>query len=180
MLTAFATPSGARCGVERQAVKTLQDAASGRVKLIPTRSTIARLAALPRPDAVPATRSLPDVRALAETHSYILRNVVLKCWRLEPDGDYHIVLGDGAASIIAEVPDPACMGISPARNQAAAVRARLIAQLGPASAGRCAAVAQVVTVQGVLFFDAVHGQIGVAPNGVELHPVTRICFSRDC
>jgi len=26
-------------------------------------------------------------------------------------------------------------------------------------------------VTGVLFFDKLHGQLGVAPNGVELHPV---------
>jgi len=31
-----------------------------------------------------------------------------------------------------------------------------------------------VRVTGVVFFDRVHGQIGVAPNGVELHPVLDI------
>jgi len=31
-----------------------------------------------------------------------------------------------------------------------------------------------VRVTGILFFDRLHGQIGVAPNGVELHPVLDI------
>ena len=30
------------------------------------------------------------------------------------------------------------------------------------------------------FFDLVHGQIGVAPNGVELHAVLDICWGPDC
>jgi hypothetical protein len=29
------------------------------------------------------------------------------------------------------------------------------------------------TVSGVIFFDFLHGQRGVAPNGIELHPVLR-------
>ncbi len=31
-----------------------------------------------------------------------------------------------------------------------------------------------VTVQGVAFFDLIHGQTGVAPNGIELHPILHI------
>ena len=34
-----------------------------------------------------------------------------------------------------------------------------------------------VTVTGVRFFDFLHGQTGVAPNGIELHPVLDIQFS---
>jgi hypothetical protein len=33
-----------------------------------------------------------------------------------------------------------------------------------------------VTVTGVGFFDRIHGQTGVAPNGIELHPVLDIQF----
>jgi hypothetical protein len=33
-----------------------------------------------------------------------------------------------------------------------------------------------VTVTGVAFFDTLHGQEGVAPNGIELHPVLEIAF----
>jgi hypothetical protein len=33
-----------------------------------------------------------------------------------------------------------------------------------------------VTIQGLGFFDFAHGQDGVAPNAIELHPVTGIAF----
>ena len=33
-----------------------------------------------------------------------------------------------------------------------------------------------VTVTGVGFFDPIHGQTGVAPNGIELHPILEITF----
>jgi hypothetical protein len=33
-----------------------------------------------------------------------------------------------------------------------------------------------VTVTGVAFFDTLHGQEGVAPNGIELHPILVITF----
>ena len=35
------------------------------------------------------------------------------------------------------------------------------------------------TISGVGFFDVLHGQTGVAPNGIELHPVLRF-QSSDC
>jgi len=35
-------------------------------------------------------------------------------------------------------------------------------------------------LRGVTFFDVVHGQLGVAPNGVELHPVVSMCFGESC
>ena len=34
----------------------------------------------------------------------------------------------------------------------------------------------MVTVTGVGFFDHIHGQTGVAPNGIELHPILAIEF----
>jgi hypothetical protein len=35
-------------------------------------------------------------------------------------------------------------------------------------------------VTGVAFFDFNHGQTGVAPNAIELHPVLQICFGMNC
>ena len=40
------------------------------------------------------------------------------------------------------------------------------------------AAAGTATIDGVGFFDRLHGQAGVAPNGIELHPVLR--FSGRC
>jgi hypothetical protein len=33
-----------------------------------------------------------------------------------------------------------------------------------------------VTMTGIAFFDPIHGQEGVAPNGIELHPLLGISF----
>ena len=40
--------------------------------------------------------------------------------------------------------------------------------------------AATVTVTGFGFFDTIHGQNGVAANGIELHPILQICFGKDC
>jgi hypothetical protein len=37
-----------------------------------------------------------------------------------------------------------------------------------------------VKIVGVGFFDKIHGQRGVAPNGIELHPVLGICIGAAC
>jgi hypothetical protein len=41
----------------------------------------------------------------------------------------------------------------------------------------CTGVKVPVTITGVAFFDKLHGQTGVAPNGIELHPVLSITIS---
>jgi hypothetical protein len=42
---------------------------------------------------------------------------------------------------------------------------------GQPSATRFTQLSRMATITGVAFFDSVHGQRGVAPNGIELHPV---------
>jgi len=37
-----------------------------------------------------------------------------------------------------------------------------------------------ITVRGVGFLDFAHGQNGVVPNAIELHPVLEICFGHGC
>jgi hypothetical protein len=41
------------------------------------------------------------------------------------------------------------------------------------TAGSFRSLHGTATIDGVGFFDAIHGQRGIAPNGIELHPVTR-------
>jgi hypothetical protein len=40
-----------------------------------------------------------------------------------------------------------------------------------ANSRRAARICRRARVTGVAFFDYLHGQTGVAPNGIELHPV---------
>jgi len=138
------------CGVERWTAKTLQ----GRPRLLPARATtIAHLTQLPRPAYLPPTR-LPFERRV---FSVVARVTLV---RLEDDSHFHLVLFQGLRHMIAESPSPACTARATPlrRRQMAAAQARV----------RVCARARIV---GVAFFDFLRGQTGVAPNGIELHPV---------
>jgi hypothetical protein len=77
--------------------------------------------------------------------------------------------------MISEIASPACVGsssrlLSGIQNARSEFDARYI----PTSSFQTANVP--VTVTGDGFFDYVHGQTGVAPNGIELHSVLDIQF----
>jgi len=146
------------CGVERWTIKTLKD----RPTLIRARpSTVAFLTSIPKPAYLPPRRRLPfEYRIFT-----VIARVTFK--RLEDDLDYHLVLKSGSRTMIAETPSPLCTaGATPYRRKQM-LRARAKARL-------CARA----RVTGVAFFDFLHGQIGVARNGIELHPVVDfVCLS---
>ena len=144
------SPARAACGFERWAVKTLQD----RPQLLRARpTTVAHL------DAVPAPHELPPTRLPFEHHVFtVLAAVTLV--RHELDQDLHLVLRSGPNHMIAEAPAPACtVGATPYRRRQMA-NARKAVRL-------CARA----KITGVAFFDFKHGQTGVAPNAIELHPI---------
>ena len=161
---------GAACGVERWAVKTGTDAAARSVDLTPRDTTVAALSALPAP-AEPGPRVAP-----AETTVYRV-HALLTDYKAENDSDDHLVLLDpgGAGTLVAEIPSPSCVGPSSAFLPAIA-RARAAFEGRFTAGGRYRRTSVDVTVTGVGFFDRVHGQRGVAANGVELHPVLSITF----
>ena len=160
------------CGVERWSVKTGTDADADLINLqSTTSSTIASL------DALPAPSSLPSNNRVQPTETTVFRlSATLTEFKLEADSDYHLVLSDGAGhTMISEIPDPACVGSSSrllSRIQTA--RGQFDAKYTPT--GTFHVVNVPVTVTGVGFFDFLHGQTGVAPNGIELHTVTDIQF----
>ena len=98
-------------------------------------------------------------------------------YKKEGDVDYHIVLDDGAGNtLIAEIPSPACVGpSSPFAMAIAAVRAKFDSLLTATPFFQTASVP--VQMKGVGFFDFIHNQTGVAPDGIELHPVLEINFT---
>src|SRR5262249_49275875 len=100
------------------------------------------------------------------------------------DSDYHLVLTDGAATMIAEIPDPACVSGGPFRDAIAAARrafdARYTVDTSMGIPTPWQAANAPVTLTGRSFFDLPHGQIGVAPNAIEVHPVIGICFGQEC
>ena len=78
--------------------------------------------------------------------------------------------------MIVEFPDTTCPGArrSPKKAQMAQARSTLIAACGQPSSSSFHQLQGTATVTGVGFFDILHGQTGVAPNGIELHPVLRL------
>jgi len=156
------------CGVERQAVKTATDADASKITAAPMDTTIADLDSFQAP-ANPTTRTAPVEETTYRVHA------TLTLYKVEADSDYHLVLSDHGHTMIAEIAAPACVGANGAlRGQMSAARAAFDAHFRPAPGTHRVNVA--VTVIGVGFFDRLHGQSGVAPNGVELHPVESIVF----
>jgi hypothetical protein len=138
------------CGVERWPIKTLKD----RPRLLRARpTTVAHLTGLPRPAYLPPTRLPFEHRMFT-----VVARVTLH--RLEDDLDYHLVLRSGPRTMIAETPSAVCT------KGATAYRRKQMA-----GSRRLARICSRARVTGVAFFDFLHGQTGVAPNGIELHPV---------
>src|SRR2546425_330951 len=88
-----------------------------------------------------------------------------------------MVLADDAGhTMIAEIPDPGCVGPgSPLAAGIAHARAQFDAVFTATASFQNADVP--VQITGVGFFDYLEGQEGVAPNGVELHPIIDIIFN---
>ena len=146
-----AATARADCGVERWAVKTLGD----RPSLLPSQETsIKQLVSRRAPDALPQTRLPFERRVYSVTAAVTLV-------RPEDDGDLHLVLQDAAGrTMIAESPLTSCGRSATLHRQRQIAAARADVRLCPRA-----------TVSGVAFFDFRHGQTGVAPNGIELHPI---------
>jgi len=168
----FDEDAGGACGVERWSVKTGTDADASAIDLghvVP--STIADLTGLPKPASLPANNRI----APTETTVYSI-TATLTLYKLESDADYHVVLSDGSRTMIVESADIGCVGPgSPLASGIQTARAKLDAQLTPTSSFKSANLP--VTVTGVGFFDFLHGQTGVAPNGIELHPLLDVRFN---
>src|SRR5438270_1679300 len=163
----------AQCGVERWSVKTGTDPDAGLVNLnSSTSTTIASLRAVPAPSPIPANNRV----APTETTEWVL-NATLTQYKLESDSDYHLVLSDASGNtLIAEIPSPSCVGAgSPFEPGITNARNQFDAQFTATSSFQTANIP--VQVKGVGMFDFLHGQTGVAPNGIEIHAVLNIIFN---
>jgi len=169
---------------QRWSVKTGAD--PGARKLVgqaPTTTTIANMRALAVPAILP-----PEGRSPVAEETVWQLDATLTGYKHESDGDYHLVIADGQGdTMIAEIPDPAALapGSFFAQQIAAArqafdthfgVQTAVAPEYGLAGAPSLVQVGEPVTLQGLGFFDFAHGQDGVAPNGIELHPVISIVF----
>ena len=138
------------CGIERWAVKTLQD----RPHLLRNRLTTVKYLVTRRPPSY-----IPSSRLPFEHHVFtVVARVAFV--REEADSDYHFILQEDGYHMIGETPAPYCD-----RHTTLHYR-RLMAK-----ARRRARTCAKARVTGVAFFDFDHGQDGVAPNAIELHPM---------
>ncbi|HEX3146288.1 MAG TPA: hypothetical protein VHQ64_20100, partial [Pyrinomonadaceae bacterium] len=137
-----------------------------------TPTTIANLRAISAPGTIPeSTRIKPT-----ETTVWVISATLVKFIRAY-DSDYHMVFADSAGrTMIAEIPDPNCVGPgSPFAVGIAHARAQFDARFTATQDFQTVNVP--VQITGVGFFDYQEGQEGIAPNGIELHPIIDIVFN---
>ncbi len=161
------------CGTERWPVKTLEAGPYRRDPVQP--ATVTQLT-----EIMPPTREMLDhantSRFAQETVVYQVTALLIG-YKVESDTDYHLVFADPASpqvTMIGEIPSPKC---SPAEFGSVFAGERVfIDSIGGKATAKFRRLAKPVpvVVTGVGFFDFLHGQTGVAPNGFELHPVLAI------
>ena len=162
------------CGTERWAVKTGTDSEAGQVNMTAQPATVAALNSLTAP-VDPNAR--PDTRYAPTELTVFTVSAILRVIKREKDQDYHLVIADPQTgdTMIVEAPDPNCAIDSRFGADIAQVRQEIEMQFQGQIRGRHE-VNTPVDVTGVAFFDPIHGQEGVAANGIELHPILSIAF----
>ena len=158
------------CGTERWAVKTASDADRNLVSATQHQTTIDALRGLRAPSSLPAENRIRP----AELTEYVIAGT-LTGYKLEADGDIHLVVANGAGrTMIAELADPHCVTATRFKTEITHVRDLFLARYAPSRTMRNPH--RAIRVRGIGFLDYRHGQTGVAPNGVELHPVLGLGF----
>jgi len=146
------------CGTERVAVKNLLD---GVTLPPPQASSVGQLLTLRAP------RWSSSARRRVIERTVVVVDVEVLAFKNEADGDIHAIIRDAPGQVmIAELPMPACVVASPYATAMGRARATFL-RLARAGVTR-------MRLTGVVFFDKLHGQIGVAPNGIEIHPVLKV------
>jgi hypothetical protein len=163
------------CGSERWSVKTGSDADAQQIDLTTVYGAgVGDLGALPRPTYIPSNGRADWVEfTMWQVYATLVE------FKRETDSDYHLVLMDDYGNtMIAEIPQPSCVSdVSPFKDYITNARAEFDSVFHVTTSFQYAYVPVLVT--GIGFWDYNHGQIGHAPNFVELHPVLDIQFWPD-
>jgi hypothetical protein len=160
------------CGVERWSVKTLQDPAGKALNLSSiTKTTVSAL----RSKTV--LRGPNGSRGSGVESTFYEVRARLVSAKLEEDDDIHLVIKGVTTSgtMIVEFPTVACSSgaTTGAKTRMKNARNAFVAACGMPGASSFTKLKGKATIRGIGLFDFLHGQTGVAPNGIELHPVLR-------
>lgn len=160
-----------QCGVERWSIKVGQDSGAFSINQSSyVSSTIYNFHQSAKPASLPCCSRLSP----RETTQYQLSGTLIK-YNKQTDKDYHLVIKDGSGrTMIIEIADPNCATASAFGTGISRARSQFDARFVATSTMKTTSTA--VTVRGIGFWDYIHGQTGVAPNGIEIHPVLNITF----
>jgi hypothetical protein len=159
------------CWVWRWPVKTLSDRDRKRVHFSPRDVTVKRFRGLAPPSNLGT--STPSTGKV-EFHTWEIKAKPVQA-KLEDGGDIHLVISAPKhphKTMIVEFPKRSCVASPFKRVKIAAARRKFLRNCGSVSTSSWAYLKGSVDIVGVGvgFWGAVHGQTGVAPNGIELHP----------
>ncbi|MDQ1636728.1 MAG: hypothetical protein QOF62_67 [Pyrinomonadaceae bacterium] len=159
------------CGVERWSVKVGTDPDAGLCDLTKaTPVTVSTMRGWPAPSSIPLNSRV----APYETTAWVINGTLIN-YKKEDDVDYHIVVQDGSGNtVITEVPCPCCAIGSPFQPRIDGARTAFDNRLTAQTFFQNPSIP--VRITGIGFFDFIHGQTGVAPNGIELHAILDISF----
>lgn len=167
------------CGTERWHIKTLDDADAIKIKATPQIASVDQMRVLSVPNGFDKNNDSSRYVPVEETEYTV--SAILVGFKEESDRDLHIVLADTSNpgdTMIGEVPDPQCSTVKASGHatQIAKVRTAFINCFGTPPVGSLMKFTgkMIAQLTGVGFFDVLHGQTGVAPNGLEIHPIVKV------
>lgn len=159
------------CPVERGPVKEGADADRSKVSTTVVRTSIAYLVIRPKPSSYPKNNRI----APYELKTWQI-DAVLTQYKQEADGDLHLIVRDSAnRTMIAEIPYPSCVPTA-SRWKSLITSARSTFTHSYATSTSWHTANRSITLRGLVLFDPLHGQTGVAKNGIELHPAIGVAF----
>ncbi|HEY5125315.1 MAG TPA: hypothetical protein VIK14_16410 [Ignavibacteria bacterium] len=136
-------------------------------------STVSEQCSLSRPSKV---KNMP--RMESETTVYEIEAYVIE-YKKEDDRDFHVVIEDPETeeTMVVEIVDPNCPNIDNTSRYETFTKVRewFTTNFHPTKSFK--STKKKVKLTGVGFFDYLHGQRGMAPNGREIHPVLSMEFS---
>ena len=158
------------CGVERWAVKTCYDADTVNINFS---NIVPSSVAYQRSLIAPTLPSDNTTRLPGEDTVYSLDVHLVEC-KLETDQDIHVVIstiGKTSETMVAEIVNPECPNIINTSRYAEfkTLRDWFVSTYSPTTSFKTLNVN--VHLTGVGFFDFLHGQTGIPPNGREIHPI---------